>query len=233
MSAPHKLINLYIASYKQLFPTSRILLLTSKMSDIFVTPTSTYQSSLLPSLALLQSTTGKIVGAVYSNGGAFGFTNLARLYAAHTGRPLPLDGLLLDSAPGSAADLASGQRAILASIPPFLRRAPARVFVIFTIQLCFILYRIMLRWTGRVDPITTIRADLLDGRLLRKGGQRAYIFGEEDVMVPAGAVVQHAQESERAGWTVRRELWKGSGHVAHARADKERYWAVVRGTLGS
>ena len=57
---------------------------------------------------------------------------------------------------------------------------------------------------------------------------RCYIYSKEDEMVSWENVEEHAAEAEGRGWRVRRELFVGSGHVAHARVDSGRYWGVVQ-----
>ena len=59
---------------------------------------------------------------------------------------------------------------------------------------------------------------------------RVYIYGPVDRITPAAAVDKHADEAEARGFRVWREVFEGSGHVAHARKDADRYWRIVRQT---
>lgn len=232
MNAPIKLINLYATSYRTHFPDAQILLITCAMTHLFLTPESKYQALLEPALPILENARSAISAAVYSNGGAFGLSSLARLYAMRNGRPLPVRSILLDSCPGVGADLGSGQRAILASIPPTFRRPPFRYLIIPLLKCLLILSSIILQLLRRSDPITAIRRALLDDKILVQQGRRTYIYSKEDEMVGWRAVEQHADEAERRGSAVRREKSDGSGHVAHARKDGNRYWKIVVETLG-
>lgn len=56
---------------------------------------------------------------------------------------------------------------------------------------------------------------------------RVYIYGPADRITPATAVEFHADEAEARGFRVRREVFDGTGHVAHARKHADRYWRVV------
>ncbi|KAM7189470.1 Eukaryotic protein of unknown function (DUF829) domain containing protein [Rhypophila sp. PSN 637] len=60
---------------------------------------------------------------------------------------------------------------------------------------------------------------------------RAYIYSDVDKMVSPGTIQAHADDAAGKGFVVvRRELFEGSGHVAHARTDPDRYWRVVTET---
>ncbi|KAK4161066.1 hypothetical protein QBC43DRAFT_346910 [Cladorrhinum sp. PSN259] len=61
--------------------------------------------------------------------------------------------------------------------------------------------------------------------------RRIYIYGGNAKMVSPATIDAHADEAEVKGFTVwKRELFDGSGHVAHARSDPDRYWRIVRET---
>jgi hypothetical protein len=231
MDAPVKLINTYANSYRTHFPSSRILLLITSYSHIFVTSTTAYDSLLRPALPLLQAAKGRIVSSVYSNGGAIALTSLARLSATATGHILPLQALILDSTPGSGTDIDSGIRAVSALLPPALRRSILGYIVNLLLRLTLGGYWLLLALQRKVDPITRLRHDLLNDRIIPVGCRRTYIYSKADEIISSTVIQQHAREAEAKGLTVRREMWESSGHVAHARADGQRYWEVVKETL--
>lgn len=47
-------------------------------------------------------------------------------------------------------------------------------------------------------------------------------------MIPYHEVEKHAEKAREVGLNVRMERFEDSKHVAHARADPERYWGAVR-----
>lgn len=245
MNAPPKLIRLYAGWYRMHFPSSRILLVTTDIAHIFWISSGRYDRLIRPAIAVIRAslsdehseargtgTQRRIVSALYSNGGAFALTSLARIYRDTYNTPLPISALVLDSAPGSGGDVPSGRRAVLASLPPVMRRWPVRYLTIALMYALFAGYWLLLRLLLRkADPITQLRADLLDDTLLVNTGKRMYVYSGEDKMVGPKAVREHAAASGKAGWEVGMEEWHGSRHVAHAAKDPDRYWRVVRETF--
>ncbi len=57
--------------------------------------------------------------------------------------------------------------------------------------------------------------------------RRVYIYGPADRITPAAGVERHADEAEARAFRVRREVFEGTGHVAHARKHADRYWRIV------
>lgn len=57
--------------------------------------------------------------------------------------------------------------------------------------------------------------------------RRVYIYGPADRITPAAGVARHADEAEARGFHVQREVFDGTGHVAHARKHADRYWGIV------
>ncbi|KAK4230169.1 hypothetical protein QBC38DRAFT_470205 [Podospora fimiseda] len=52
---------------------------------------------------------------------------------------------------------------------------------------------------------------------------RVYIYGPADRITPAAGVEKHAVDAQKLGFRVQREVFDGSGDVAHARKDADRY----------
>ena len=62
------------------------------------------------------------------------------------------------------------------------------------------------------------------GRAVR----RCYMYSREDRMVFWEHVESHVTEAVRNGFGIRREIFPGSGHCAHARGQAaEVYWGIV------
>lgn len=60
--------------------------------------------------------------------------------------------------------------------------------------------------------------------------RRVYIYSEEDKLVDYKDVEEHAAQGREHGYETRLEKVKGTAHVAHARGDEQRYWAIVKET---
>ncbi|KAL2160702.1 hypothetical protein VTH06DRAFT_898 [Thermothelomyces fergusii] len=83
---------------------------------------------------------------------------------------------------------------------------------------------------GRTDPLARLRRALNDAAARGAERRRTYVYGPADRLVDWRDVDAHAADARRAGFRVRAELFHGSEHVAHARLDPDRYWRAVRET---
>ncbi|EDN10102.1 DUF829 domain-containing protein [Histoplasma capsulatum] len=57
---------------------------------------------------------------------------------------------------------------------------------------------------------------------------RTYIYGSADKICPARFVELDSVEARKKGFSVQLEHFEGTGHVAHVRADPDRYWRIVK-----
>ncbi|OCF31128.1 hypothetical protein I316_07260 [Kwoniella heveanensis BCC8398] len=256
MGASPKLVSKYTKHYIELFPSNTILLITCTMPEMFFVSTDRHSKLLRPALDVLLKYRDQeqgMVAGVYSNGGSYCLTQLARLYRESTGgEPLPLQATLFDSCPGSA-DIQAAIHAMYTTFPPSVTKSPiwatpAWLIAWFTLKV----YQLMFAVTGAVDPITSIRKSLLDTTLFDlnnpqrssfssssssssssppASSSRTFIYSHEDKSVPYLAVEAFVEESKAIGWTVAKHRFEGSHHVAHANLDKERYWGIVAQAL--
>lgn len=230
MSAPPRLITKYTTLLASQFPRSRILLIRSTVTNFFFTPTPSFNALILPALEVLL-TSDDVRMMIYSNGGGNSIVHLARLYRQSTGKPLYARGMVLDSAPGDP-DIVPAQRAVLLSLPPAMLNGPVYYLLWISVWIMLLVLIYTTRGMGGQDPVTRAHQDLNDDELFGKG-RRTYVYSETDVMVPFKGIERHATEAERRRWDVREEKFVGGKHVAHAVVDPERYWRVVRESLGA
>ncbi|CAK7271788.1 hypothetical protein SEPCBS119000_004785 [Sporothrix epigloea] len=65
----------------------------------------------------------------------------------------------------------------------------------------------------------------------RREVRRAYLYSHNDLIIESRDVEQHANEAKGLGFTIfRMAHFPNSAHVAHARADPQRYWGTIRDT---
>ncbi|KAK3380665.1 hypothetical protein B0T24DRAFT_198962 [Lasiosphaeria ovina] len=172
----------------------------------------------------------------FSGGGSCMLYHMYQAYAA-TAPPsspavLPRHVTVFDSTPGEwswafnvnvfAAGMRS--RALRLAALPFLHTMAA------VLWMC-------IRVFGMVDTQRTWRDAHNDSFDTKKDGRRgvvretrrAYIYSDVDKICARAAVEAHADDAAARGFCVwRRELFHGSGHVAHAKADPDRYWRIVQ-----
>ncbi|PYH77558.1 hypothetical protein BO82DRAFT_178758 [Aspergillus uvarum CBS 121591] len=254
MNAHPRTLTKYLTTYMDLYPTATILCTLSTSLDFLVHFTArTQHARLQPAVAALRAAaaaTNRSGGShphvyihMFSNGGTFTVANLLEAYRAATGRPLAVEAMLYDSAPGTST-FRGGMRALAVGLPgnPVLR-------VLGTLVLAGIMGWSMLLamvWP-RADGVMVGRRGTLDAGLVVRGRggigasrtaeaeaapRRCYLYSEGDRVVDARDVERHAEEVARRGWEVERVKFDGSAHVSHMRTDPERYWGVVRRYLG-
>ncbi|KAF1991798.1 hypothetical protein K402DRAFT_304558, partial [Aulographum hederae CBS 113979] len=235
MAAAPKHILKYTARYLATHPSTRLLLLTTSLSDMTTISNYTQESRLAPALPILRSAitnpsspgTPKVLLHVFSNGGTHTSARLAHAYASSYSSPLLLAGIALDSCPG-AASYGTGLAAMTAGLPrsmPF----PLRWGAVALIHLALVTMMVGTEVFGIENAVGRLRRENLDAGLfeLRKGGKRVYLYGPGDAMVEWRDVEAHAEEAKGLGCEIRLERFEGTGHVSHVVREPERYWGAV------
>jgi hypothetical protein len=220
-----------------MYPTATILLAQTKTVHFFRSQTSLLQMTK-PAVRLIQSEIGaeaSLLAHALSNGGSGHLTCIARQHHAVTGRPLPINALILDSTP-TKPDFRSLFVSLSIPLPPSLFvRLPLQTLIGVLLFFSYVLPR----WMGMTNMGDRVYDDLKNTEMtadgsggtrewLRHKAPRTYIYSDTDDICPAYSIEAHFQQALRRGLNVRREMWSGSGHVAHMKADPERYWSVVR-----
>lgn len=255
MGAADAHIAKYAQTYRTLYPSSPILLVRSEPGDFFWPRSSGTEISTAAgvvratfpesSTTALTDRSPQLLIHVWSNGGS---TMLARLRAALVKRAaaapaassiIPPYTLVLDSAPGQFHYSATYNAFALTLKTPWLRRLVSPLLH----ALCswFWILSTLGKWrraralksTG-VDkprgPLELSAAAHNDPRWLDCEVRRTYIYSNEDALIQASDVEQHAADAVAQGFAVRREKFKGTAHVAHARFEPERYWSIAEET---
>ena len=224
MGAHPRHVAKYTSRYSQLYPNARILMITPSWGDFVYRPARTQQKRLAPAVdALLAKGADKILVHLFSNGGSKQLTNLTAAYLKQTGRLLPVQALVLDSAPGRGAFWQS-IRVLLLTLPRQWYLRPLLFAFTFLLVGTFWLAKHL---TGSKDVLDQLADDLNDPQLMVQGAKRCYIYSESDESVSARDVEEHADEARRKGWLVSTEKFVGSAHVGHMRLDGARYWEIV------
>jgi hypothetical protein len=250
-NATSKVVSKYANDYISQFSNSSILLLITDTSDILLTSSSQLDKRLQPAVEIILRhdaySKEHIGAAIYSNGGALLACALAKAYRNRlTDRPLPVDNVIFDSAPGSDS-LVVGHRIIFAGLPSIMTRRfpPLSVLVSAVLWVVLLAYIALFYLVKRTGPITIIRGELNDPTLFAVRAQgkqrgvegrgyrkyRTYIYSEKDIVVPFRAVEASALEAKDKGWNIKLEKFDGSAHVAHSLIDRERYWGLVKNAL--
>ncbi|WOO79054.1 uncharacterized protein LOC62_02G002591 [Vanrija pseudolonga] len=165
---------------------------------------------------------------VWSNGGGSALAAL-RGVLKKAQVTLPRYSLVLDSTPGQF-HYRSTFTAFALSFPPWLRRILSP-FLHAMVAWFWLRQNISRVFGGPGGPLRTAAASHNTPIARASEVRRAYIYSDADKLIHAADVEAHAREAEALGFTVRRENFGKSAHVAHMKADPERYWRIARETF--
>ncbi|KAK8220846.1 hypothetical protein HDK77DRAFT_441150 [Phyllosticta capitalensis] len=228
MDAHLKHVSKYVLYYRELYPSSPILLLTSSTSDFFFNTKARQKKELAPALAAVHNfipkpdSEGLFVHAM-SNGGSGNLAVLAEQYQFISENPLPAQAMVLDSLPGHSR-LLPGLTAMSMNLPkPFYVRWPMQ----FMLGMLLIFFYHIPPTFGFPTMATLLRHHLNSPELFRKEAPRWYVYSDGDTIIPASDVEEHAEEAKKLGMVVRKENFGQSPHVGHMRKDPDRYWTIV------
>ncbi|KAL1983303.1 hypothetical protein VTN96DRAFT_10444 [Rasamsonia emersonii] len=141
----------YVQGYSRLFPTARIMIITTTASDMIVVSFSTLQRRLEPAIQVLASRPeAKVLIHLFSNGGAHMTAQLALTYSQRFHKPLPVQAMVFDSSPGQA----TWQRSARALIAGFPKQPLARILGTLVVHLALALIWISLVVFPRENVVT-------------------------------------------------------------------------------
>ncbi|KAK8043440.1 hypothetical protein PG993_005870 [Apiospora rasikravindrae] len=234
----------YVRQYQALFPASAILLITCTFGGMTFPWLGLREARIaaITARAILEQDEAQVIPPdssveprprllvhAFSNAGS---TTLYHLYTAYatTGSSsndpesaiLPLHATIFDSAPApfSYQTLVQG---ILDGDPSSTARLVVLPIAYLYVALVWVVVTI-LRVPDHIGDLAP-RAHNDPARVCET--LRVYMYGPADRITPAAAVEGHADEAEARGFRVRREVFEGTGHVAHARKHADRYWRIV------
>lgn len=239
----------YAKTYRQLYPSSTIIHVSTTLLDMALAPNAKKRSNLGPVVDIIQAawdeesfvadgliehaeklakkinkSDPRILLHLFSNGGAYATAQLAHAYKEKMATPLAIDVMILDSGPGTA----SYSRNLSAIMSPVPRASP----VVRTMAYFFAHIILIGMWISRLlglgDIVSQSRKDLNDERLISRRAPRAYLYSKEDRIVKASDVEAHALEFANQGGETRLELFDGSSHISHVKMHEEKYWNAVR-----
>ncbi|KAG4275418.1 hypothetical protein FPRO04_14380 [Fusarium proliferatum] len=209
----------YVNKYKELYPTSQLLLIKSTNKTLFNPPL--LAKAVQPAIPVIwasfqndASSRSQPVLLIHllSNGGSSSVSALYNQYASlarDSEDPyLPLHMIIFDSAPGAFT--------VSGTISFFQVGLPTAALNLLGFT------RDWLTYWGKTHNET-------EGNKEREV-RHMCIYSDEDALVGHDAVETNAAEAEKLGFQVRRQKFNGSLHVSHARKDEARYWGAVKST---
>ena len=226
MDASIRNVAKYAAGYEALYPSARILLITTTTPDAMFRSNAANLNRIAPVLEVLQALppNARFLIHSFSNGGAMTISFIAKEFQAKTGRALPATALILDSAPGRASYSAT-VRAFAVALPKFfiLRWIGTAIIAIVFWMLKFSY------WVkAQPDAVEQIRRYLNMARLFGMDTPRLYIYSVKDDIVAWQDVEEHVEEAKGLGYKVDSEKFLDTAHSGHLIRNEGRYWAAVK-----
>jgi hypothetical protein len=226
----------YTAEYRSLFPSTRIMVITTSAKDLCFRNSQRKQERLRPAVERISSykyltdhgMSNGILLHVFSEGGSNKACELAEAYYNITSTRLPVSALCCDSTPGHPRYLRLCN-ALNKSLPQIrVLRHTGLLFGSAVLGCIWILYVGVKGCENNV--ITRTRRRLQDPKHFDLTTPRCYLYSRNDDLIAWQDVQEHAEESMDQNIPVTQVLFEHSGHVGHAKQEPERYWNAVMAT---
>ncbi|TXT11201.1 hypothetical protein VHUM_01952 [Vanrija humicola] len=233
----------YLTPYRAAYPSSPIVVIRTELSDFLVpgrrdetdassissvSTSDIADSELSGVLVKPRPARPELLIHVWSNGGGSVLAHL-RAVLKKAQVTLPRYSFVLDSTPGQF-HYRSTYTAFALSFPPWLRRILSP-FLHAMVAWFWLRQNISRVFGGPGGPLRTAAASHNTPLARASEVRRAYIYSDGDKLIHAADVEEHARDAEARGFNVRKENFGQSAHVAHMKADPERYWRVARETF--
>ncbi|KAI1415396.1 hypothetical protein F5Y13DRAFT_157299 [Hypoxylon sp. FL1857] len=240
----------YINQYRNMYPSSAILLVKGRFADLVFPSVGLRDTApaVEPMLAALEDSENngapqdtmrpRLLIHSLSGGGSCSLYHLYNHFAQRRGgqpdeqghissnnqggQRVPRHVTIFDSSPG-VWSYQFNVDLLTAALKPGWRR----LMVLPVVHLVAMTFWVLIRVFGLPDNQKTYATAHKDPRKNNELS-RTYIYSDSDKICLARVVEADAAEARKKGFDVRLEHFEGSGHVAHSRVDTDRYWRIVR-----
>ncbi|KAL4925799.1 TMEM53 family protein [Aspergillus undulatus] len=233
-------IQKYISGYRILYPTTAILLITTRILEIALFPFSVLHARLAPARDVFRRlvdddnryTEKPVLLHIFSHGGCNTAIQLA-LSLQLGDQPLDLGrylgGIIFDCCPGDTSFERAFQAAAY-SLPP---RSVLAQTIGRALLYPFVGVMTGLQQSGWVSSIRDLRAQLNDPAVFGKTAPRLYLYSTADRVVRWEDVEAHQREAEaefglEGCCTVEGVAFPDSPHCALVRDHQDRYWVEIK-----
>ncbi len=239
-SSPRR-VNKYISGYNALFPSSALLVITARITEITVLPFSVLHARLEPARDAIRrilernpSSQGRNASTllhIFSHGGCNTAIQLVRSLQDHTashGSNFDLsqyiNGIIFDCCPGDSSFGRSYEAAAVSLPKSWPINAAGRLLLYPFIGLIA-----ALQTSGLMGSIKDLRRDLNNSTLFGSTARRLYLYSRADKMVRWEDVESHLEEAKtKWGYTAAGMPFSESAHCAIVREHADEYWGSIR-----
>ncbi|KAI4158408.1 MAG: hypothetical protein LQ342_007449 [Letrouitia transgressa] len=230
MMAQSKHVAKYVADLQVIFSNATIIPFPAcSLAEFTYKSFSAQAEELQPALNSIFEQSGhrrRLLVFAFSNGGCYHFSLFAHLWRQMMGKPLPVEAIIFDSAPGRGT-WARISTALDESIIPPSWFLPFRMLAQSAVRFGVGAYILTVQAMGFENIVERVWKTLNDASVVDLKAAKGFVFSKSDRMVRYQDVEAHAEEAERLGWCVLKESFEDTGHAKHMLADGERYWAFI------
>lgn len=235
-------INKYLAQYRQIYPSSALLLITTNIPNTAFRPLRWIRHRLRPARhairQILTPATGDngppaggngsgILLHLFSHGGCNMGVQLSLAMREENDRGAAflsnIQGIILDCSPGDDT-FERSYRAALLSVP----QNTLAQFVGGTVIYPTLSVLNGLQHAGVLRAVRDLRARLNDPITFGMDAKRLYIYSKEDVMVGWEDVQSHFEDAKAKGYIADQIVFETGSHCTLMVEDANRYWKAVQ-----
>jgi hypothetical protein len=210
-----------------MFPSTPGMLITTTIVDLCIRGSESKQKRWRPAVEWIAKRLPKvqILMHVFSEGGSNKACELAEAYLTTKNSRLPVSALILDSTPRQPhfRRLCNAASKSLSPIPCFrVASLPLSYVMVGTIWVVYCGFK-----GFEKNVISMTRKRLLDPSVRDPNTPRCYIYSSGDDLIEYRDIETHAEASENCHIPVTLQRFETSGHVMHAKVNKDAYWDTV------
>lgn len=228
----------YISGYRQLFPHARIVVVFSPILKALYQTLEARSKTMLPVVEAVHpqipneaegESRERVLLHVMSNTGGMNCAATMNAYTKHTGGKIfPHDMLVCDSTPGSTHFLPNVGPWSRAMALGAARWLPWPFIITQALAAMFLGTLHGFGWLiGATSAAEFSTGAVNDPRLSDVSAKRLYLYSKEDDIIHWEDVEKHAADARQKGWSVSAEMFEGTPHVGHMRAQPEQYWGAI------
>lgn len=235
-------INKYLGQYREIFPTSSLLLITTSVRDAAFRPLSWIRANLKPARDAINRIVGHDIGEspvessnnqrgillhLFSHGGGNIASQLALSMKRGPDRGavffFNLRTIILDCCPGDDT-FARMYAATRVSVP----QTPVAQFLGKTVMYPALAVVNGFQHAGLARAVKDLRDVMNEPSTFGSMPRRLYIYSKEDVMVGWEDVQSHLEDAQNRGYDVGQVLFERGPHCGLVMEDPHRYWDAVK-----
>lgn len=234
--ATAKRIQKYLFSYRTIWSTATILLVTTRLFEFAAGPSSNLRARLKPAREAIRRhfnvrAKGRpsILFHMFSNGGLHTAIHLTLSLRNPEESAEPLDlgpylrGIIADCCPGQTDYMRTYNGAIISLPPTLLAQLFGKPFLFLIVSLST-----SLTHAGPVAGVKDYRRQLNDPNVFGSLARRLYLYAKEDAVVGYRDVELHIKEAKEKGHEVESVCFVNSHHCALPLGNETRYWDTVK-----